>query len=113
MLNVSKTVVTALLLLLFQSAAGSPAHGGERHLVLTNNTRDPIAEIYLSDDRAGSWQEDLLGSEFLLPGKSMSVDIDDRNGNCRVDVKTVFDNGSHLVNRGVNACRDGHAVSIR
>lgn len=113
MLNVSKTVVTALLLLLFQSAAGSPAHGGERHLVLTNNTRDPIAEIYLSDDRAGSWQEDLLGSEFLLPGKSMSVDIDDRNGNCRVDVKTVFDNGSHLVNRGVNACRDGHTVSIR
>lgn len=113
MLNVSNTVVTALLLFLFQSAVGSPAHSGERHLVLTNNTRDPIAEIYLSDDRAGNWQEDLLGSEFLLPGKSVSVEIDDRNGNCRVDVKTVFDNGSHLVNRGINACRDGHAVSIR
>ena len=113
MLNVSNTVVIGLLLLLFQSAAGSPAHSGERHLVLTNNTRDPIAEIYLSDDRADSWQEDLLGSEFLLPGKSVSVDIDDRNGNCRVDVKAVFDNGAHLVNRGINACRDGHTVSIR
>src|SRR5271167_1376585 len=113
MLNVSKTAVTALLLFLFQSAAGSPAHSGERHLVLTNNTREPIVEIYLSDDRAGNWQEDLLGSEFLLPGKSVSVDVDDRNDNCRVDVKTVFDNGSHLVNRGVNACRDGHTVSIR
>jgi hypothetical protein len=113
MLNVSNTVVTALLLFLFQSAAGVPAHSGERHLVLTNNTRDPIAEIYLSDDRAGSWQQDSLGSEFLLPGKSVTVDIDDRNGNCRVDVKTVFDNGSHLVNRGINACRDGHTVSIR
>ncbi len=113
MLNVSNTVVTGLLLFLFQSAAGAPAHSGERHLVLTNNTRDPIAEIYLSDDRAASWQEDLLGSEFLLPGKSVSADIDDRNGNCRVDVKTVFDNGAHLVNRGINACRDGHIVSIR
>ena len=113
MLDVSNTVVMGLLLFLFQSAAGTPAHSGERHLVLTNNTREPIVEIYLSDDRAGNWQEDLLGSEFLLPGKSVSVDVDDRNGNCRVDVKTVFDNGSHLVNRGINACRDGHAVSIR
>ena len=113
MLNVSNTVVMALLLFLFQSAAGAPAYSGKRHLVLTNNTRDPIAELYLSDDRAGNWQEDLLGSEFLLPGKSVSVQIDDRNGNCRVDVKTVFDNGSHLVNRGINACRDGHTVSIR
>jgi hypothetical protein len=113
MLNASNAVVMALLLFLFQSAAGTPVHSGERHVVLTNNTRDPIAELFISDDRAGSWQGDLLGSEFLLPGKSVSVDIDDRNGNCRVDVKTVFDNGSHLVNRGINACRDGRAVSIR
>ena len=113
MLNASNAVVMALLLLLFQSAAGTPVYSGERHVVLTNNTRDPIAELFISDDRAGSWQEDLLGSEFLLPGKSVSVDIDDRNGNCRVDVKTVFDNGAHLVNRGINACRDGHTVSIR
>lgn len=113
MLNVAKTVVMALLLFLFQSVAVTPAHSGERHLVLINNTRDPIAELFVSDDRAGNWQEGLLGSEFLLPGGSVSVDIDDRNGNCRVDVKTVFDNGSHLVNRGINACRDGHTVSIR
>jgi hypothetical protein len=113
MLNVSKTVVMASLLFLFMSAAGAPAHSGERHLVLTNNTREPIVEIFVSDDRAGSWREDLLGSEFLLPGRSVSVDVEDRNGNCRIDVKTVFDNGAHLVNRGINACRDGHAVSIR
>jgi hypothetical protein len=113
MLNVSNIVVMALLLFLFQSAAGTSAHSGERHLVLTNNTREPIVEIYLSDDQAGNWQQDLLGSEFLFPGGSVSVDFDDRNGNCQVDVKTVFDNGAHLVNRGINACRDGHTVSIR
>jgi hypothetical protein len=113
MLNAANSVVIALLLFLFQSAAGTPANSAERHVVLINNTRDPIVEIYLSDDQAGNWQQDLLGSEFLLPGGSVSVDIDDRNGNCRVDVKTVFDNGSHLVNRGINACRDGHTVSIR
>jgi hypothetical protein len=113
MLNASNSVVIGLLLFLFQSAASAPAHSGERHLVLTNNTREPIVEIYLSDDRAANWQQDLLGSELLLPGGSVSVDIDDRNGNCRIDVKTVFDNGAHLVHRGISACRDGHAISIR
>jgi hypothetical protein len=114
MLNVSNTVVAASLLFLFQSAAAPPAHSGEQHVVVTNDTRERIIEIYVSDDGADHWQEDLLGSEFLLPGSSMSVDVDDRNRNCRVDVKTVLDNGSSLVNRGVNAClAEGRAALIR
>ena len=87
---------------------------GERHFVLTNNTSQPIIEIYVADDGTNNWQEDGLGSEFLLPGNSVSVDIDDRNGNCRVDIKIVLDNGLSLVHRGVNACRaEGSVVSIR
>ena len=44
----------------------------------------------------------------------MLVDIDVRNDRCRVDVKTVLDDGSDLVARGVNVCRDdGDAVSLR
>ena len=81
---------------------------------LPTNTREPIIEIYVSDDRTDNWQEDLLGLEFLLPGSSAHVDVDDRNGNCRVDVKTVLSNGSSLVYRSVNAClAEGHAVPIR
>ena len=114
MLNVSNTVSAASLLFLFHSSAGSPAHSDERHVVLTNNTRELIVEIYASDDGAENWREDLLGSEFLLPGRSVLVDIDDRNGNCRIDVKLILNNGAHLVNRRVNAClTEGHAVSIR
>jgi hypothetical protein len=114
MLNVSNTVSAASLLFLFHSSAGSPAHSGERHVVLTNNTRELIVEIYASDDGAENWREDLLGSEFLLPGSSVSVCVGDRNGNCRVDVKTGLNNGSSLVYRGVNACQaEGHAALIR
>jgi hypothetical protein len=90
------------------------ARAGERHIVLTNNASQPLIEIYVADDGTDNWQEDGLGSEFLLPGNSVSVDIDDQNANCRVDIKTVLDNGSSLVRRGVNACRaEGSAVSIR
>jgi hypothetical protein len=114
MINASNTVVATSLLFLFQSATVPPAHSGERHVVLTNNTRERIIEIYVSDDRTDNWQEDLLGLEFLVPGSSVSVDVDDRNGNCRVDVKTVLNNGSSLVYRGVNACHaESHAVLIR
>ena len=114
MLNVSNTVVAASLLFLFQSAAVPPAHSGERHVVFTNNTRERLIEIYVSDDGIDNWQEDLLGLEFLLPVSSVSVGVDDRNGNCRVDVKTVLNNGSSLVYRGVNACHaEGHPVLIR
>jgi hypothetical protein len=114
MLNVSNTVVAGSLLFLSQNAAGPPAHSGNGHVILTNNTRQPIVEIYVSDDGSNYWHEDLLGSEFLLPGRSMFFDVDDRNGNCRVDVRTVLNNGSDLVHRSVNAClADGHAISIR
>jgi len=114
MLNVSKTLGAASLLFLFQSANAPHAHSDERHVVLTNNTHESITEIFVSDDRTDNWQKDHLGSEFLLPGNSVSIEVDDRNGNCRVDVKTVLGNGSSLVYRGVNAClTDGHAVLIR
>jgi hypothetical protein len=73
MLNVSNTVVAASLLFLFQSAAVPPAHSGERHVVLTNNTRERLIEIYVADDGTDNWQGDLLGSEFLLPDSSVSV----------------------------------------
>jgi hypothetical protein len=62
MLNVSNTVVTASLLFLSQSPAGPTAHSGNGHVILTNNTRQPIVEIYVSDDGADYWQADLSGT---------------------------------------------------
>ena len=114
MLNVSNTALAAAsLMFLFPSSDGSQAQGEERHVLLTNNARQPIVEIHVSDDGASDWQADLLGSDFLLPGKSVLVDIDDRNGNCRVDIKTVFDDGSERIAHSVRVCLDdGHAVSL-
>jgi hypothetical protein len=107
-------LVVASLLLLFAGATLAPARGAERHILLTNDTREPIVEVYVSDVGAGNWQGDLLGSDFLLPGKTVLVGIDDRDGSCRVDVKTVLDDGTDLVNRGVDVCRsEGYALSAR
>ncbi len=115
MINLSSGAVAAgTLLLFFNSATGPPAQGRERHVLLTNNTHEAIVEVHVSDVGSGNWQPDLLGSDFLMPGGSVSVDVDDRSGRCRVDVKTVLDDGSDLVNRSVNVCRnEDSAVSLR
>lgn len=108
------SIATASLLFLMQGTGGPLAEGGERQVLLTNDARQPIVEIYVSDDGGAGWQADLLGSDFLQPGKSVRVEIDDQNGNCRVDIKTIFDDGSNHIDRGVRVCLDdGHSVSLR
>jgi hypothetical protein len=113
MFNVSNTVLAAALMFLFQTSDGLQAQACERHVLLTNSARQPIVEIYVSEDGADDWHTDLLGSDFLPPGKSVLVVIDDKNGNCRVDIKTVFDDGSTRIERGARVCLDdGHALSL-
>lgn len=106
------TVLAASLVLLLEGATGPPANAGERYLRLQNDTREPIVEIHVSDAGADRWQDDLLGAEFLPPGNSLMVEIDDRNGRCRVDVKMILDDGSDIVDRGVDVCA-GYTVSVR
>lgn len=115
MINISNPAVAAgALFLLFQSATGPPAQSRERHVLLTNNTHEAIVEVHVSDVGSGNWQVDLLGSDFLMPGGSVLVDIDDRDGRCRVDVRTVLDDGSDLFSRSVDVCRsEDTAVSLR
>ncbi len=112
--SVNTAVAAASLLGLLTGPAGPPAYGLERHVVVANDTRQPIVEIYLSTAGSGNWQQDVLGSEFLQPGGSVLVSIDDRNNRCRFDVKTVLDDGTNLVQRGVDVCRaEGYTISHR
>ena len=115
MLKAIETAVGAgSLILLFHGATGPPALSGERHVLFANHTRQAIVEIHVSNVGAGNWQADVLGSDFLEPGGSVLVDIDVRGGQCRVDIKTVRDDGSTLVTPSVDICRaEDHAVSLR
>jgi hypothetical protein len=102
------------LLLLAYGAIGPPLRGGDRLVRFTNETREPIVELHVSDVGRENWEEDLLGWNYLLPGSSVLVEVDDRNESCRVDVKMVLDDGSERVTRRVDVCRTvGWAVSLR
>lgn len=108
------TMIAASILWGLASATGPPAFALNRHVTVTNNTRTAIVEIHVSNAGTGNWQEDILGRDFLLPGDSLLVDVDDRSGRCRLDFKAVFDDGASLIRRDVNVCGiESYAISYR
>jgi hypothetical protein len=111
--TVAAAALTGSLVVLVQGATGPPPVGGTRHFRFTNETREPIVELHVAAVGTGLWQPDLLG-DYLPPGESVPVDFEDRNENCRVDVRMVLDDGSERVSRGIDICRiEGYAVSLR
>ena len=60
------TIVCAL-----QTTTGPPASALDRWVELTNNTRMPIVEVYISHVRSDRWNIDLLGEDYLAPASSV------------------------------------------
>src|SRR5262245_50510429 len=106
------TIIAGSILCAAQTATGPPALALARQVELTNNTRMAIVEIYVSRVGAEPWEIELLGPAILAPASSVSVNIDDAAG-CRVDVKTVFDDGAIQIRRNINVCVEKYAISHR
>ena len=112
--NRGSAVIAASLLYVLAAATGPPAAAFDQHIELTNNTRMTIVEIQIAQVGTGRWERDLLGEEFLLPAQSVFVDVDDSNGHCRFDIKTVFDDGASVVRRDIDVCAvERFAISYR
>jgi hypothetical protein len=97
-----------------QTATGPPVAAFDRHIQITNNTRMAIIEFYVAPVGTELWEKDLLGDEILLPANSVLVDVNDRTGYCRFDVKVIYDDGTGVIRHDVNICRgQGYAISYR
>lgn len=92
------------ILWVLETATGPPASAFERSIELTNNTRMAIVEIQIARIGTEQWERDLLGDDILLPAQSLVVEMEDEQGYCRFDFKTVFDDGTTLVRRNVDLC---------
>src|SRR6516225_9030608 len=71
-------IIAGAILCALQTATGPPAFARDRWVELTNSTRMTIVEIFISHSGAEFWNVDLLGADFLAPGSSVLVNIDDR-----------------------------------
>jgi hypothetical protein len=105
MLKISTiAMIVGPVLCVLQVTTGLPASALDRHIQLTNATHLAIVELYASYVGTGVWQQDILGDDFLAPGNSIVVDIDDGSDSCRFDLKAVFDDGTEVIRRNINIC---------
>lgn len=93
------TLATALFALTNSSAIAM-----ERKVQINNQTSYTIVEFYASNTGTADWQEDILGSDVLPSGSSVSINIDDGSGYCKYDFLAVFDDGDQLVSADNNVC---------
>ena len=102
-MRIQSVAALSLAAALFASTIGS-AGAMERKVQINNQTSYTIVEFYASNTGTNDWQEDILGSDVLPSGSSVSINIDDGSGYCKYDFLAVFDDGDQLVSADNNVC---------
>lgn len=64
---------------------------------LVNQTGLTLMEFYSSPAASGAWGGDILGAGVVAPGEASTVTIGDAGGTCAYDFRSVFEDGSELV----------------
>ena len=81
-----------------------PASALDRRVRVVNETGFTMVEFYGSYRDTDSWQEDILGSQVLPSGSSVTVNFDDGTGYCIFDFKAVFSDGDEVTAFNKNVC---------
>lgn len=102
-MRIQSVVAVTLASTLF-ALTNSAAMAMERQVQINNQTSYTIVEFYASNTGTADWQEDILGSDVLASGSSVSINIDDGSGYCKFDFLAVFDDGEQLVSANNNVC---------
>lgn len=88
-------------------AGANTAAAADRHVKVINKTKTTILSFYASRTSSNDWEEDILGEDVIMPGKSMVINIDDGSGACKYDFKGEFEDGEEVVKANVDVCKIG------
>lgn len=69
---------------------------------LNNRTGATMSEIYVSSSATQNWGRDLLGDNTLPSGQSLNITLP--AGQCRNDIRVVYENGTSQEQRNINTC---------
>lgn len=87
--------VYALLAVIFVFAFAGMAFSGAQDFVLVNNTGADIYTVNISPSGVNDWEEDILGSDVLENGESVTVTFG--LGNTALwDIQAIFKDGSSI-----------------
>ena len=89
------------LVLLF--SAGT-AVAGIQDFFVNNNGKFAIYYIYVSPDYSTEWEEDVLGSEVLMPGESLEIEMIGYDNHCTFDIMIEDSQGNQREYWDVDLC---------
>lgn len=85
------------------------AIAGKDDFHIVNETNAVIQELYLSDSRRDSWDNDILGRDILRSGQSVQVEFGDMSSNaCLYDIRAVFADGEVVEDYRINVCTNDY-----
>jgi len=103
-----KKILSTLLVafvLLFALFGSASADNLDRRVVIVNDTPLPILQVFGSNVGTTSWENDILGSNGIIPAYSTAtLNFNDGTGYCKFDLKAVMLNGQYLIRTDVNVC---------
>jgi hypothetical protein len=107
----SRMVVFGLVLGMGLFATQTQAGTESVSFTLVNRTSRNLQEFYASPPEVEDWEEDILGSEVLPPGESMTIVINDGREDCLYDFMGVLGPNAEgtvgegaLIQSGVSVC---------
>jgi hypothetical protein len=98
-------LVAAVAVLSIVMAVPALADRNDRRVKIINETNTPVYHFYGSNAGSESWEEDILGREVLMPGKSVVINFDDGSGYCKFDFKIVFKDKTEIVRENIDVCK--------
>ena len=96
-----KSLKAFFLAALFVMALSSVAFAGAQDFVLVNNTGYPIYRVNVSAASTNQWEEDILGSQVLMPNESLRVTFGVGNQQYW-DINAIFEDGSSIAWYGID-----------
>ncbi len=96
-----KSLKVFFLAALFVMALSSVAFAGAQDFTLVNNTGYPIYKVNVSAASTNSWEEDILGSDILPNGSSVTVTFGVGNQQYW-DIQAIFEDGSSIAWYGID-----------
>jgi hypothetical protein len=71
---------------------------------LTNQSSVTITNFYTSPANVEEWEEDVFGDAVFPSGNTVPVTIADGSDQCVYDMKFVAEDGSELIEPGIDLC---------
>ncbi len=86
-----------LLACIFLLATFASSYAGKQDFLLVNKTGIDIQEIYIAPHSSEDWQEDVMGKEMLVDGKSVKINFVRQTKTKLWDLKVVNKDGKASV----------------